>query len=111
MGSVTLSFVVPTNATGGNHTIVFVGAGFQCDPTNGTGLPVGVLDLEISRGATTTVAGTGGGSLARTGIEIALYLAVALALLVVGFLLVQEARRRRRRAARRRNAPEHLVDR
>jgi hypothetical protein len=110
-GSVSLSFTVPVNTTGQNHTIVFVGAGFQCDPTGGAGFPLrfpaSVLGAEFSNPNAST---GGGGVLARTGIAIALFLAIALVLLLVGYGFLQAARRRRRRAMRRRNAVEHLED-
>jgi hypothetical protein len=88
-GSLSLSFAVPSHATPGHgHTVVFVGRGFQCDATNGAGFAV--LAQDTARG--------GGGSLARTGMMIALYLAIALILLLVGGALVQAARRRRQAA-------------
>ena len=116
-GSLTVSFTVPPSTPPGNHTLVFVGAGFQCDPTNGAGLAVGVLGEQLSQSSSSdTPRSIGGGSsggiagLARTGIEIAFFLAIALVLVLVGYLLVQGARRRRRRIARRRNRVDHLID-
>lgn len=116
-GSLTISFTVPPSTPPGNHSLVFVGAGFQCDPTGGAGLTIGVLGEQLSQSRSSdTPRGIGGsssggiGGLARTGIEVALFLAIALVLVLVGYLLVQTARRRRRRIARRRNRVDHLID-
>ena len=68
----------------------FFGTGFSCDPTSGSGFKV----LAQSSSA-----------LSRTGIDVALYLAIAAVFLVVGAQLVFFARRRRRLAAQRR-APD-----
>lgn len=115
-GSVTLSFTVPIGTTTGIHTIVFVGAGFSCDPTNGAGYPIGVLGVEFTNsspavGATGAGTANRGGSLARTGIMVALWVAAALVLLLIGSALVQAARRRRRRALREQNRVADLAGR
>ena len=113
-GSVTLSFTIPASTPPGTHTVVFVGAGFQCDATNGKGLTVGVLSEQFTRaptsGDTPRSAPSGLGGLARTGIEVALLLAVAIALVLLGSVLVDAARRRHRRAVRRRNRVEDPLD-
>jgi hypothetical protein len=84
-GSVSLSFAVPADTAPGAHTVVFVGTGFQCDATRDK--PVEVLsDTERSRGG-----------LSRTGITLAVYLAIGLVLLVGGAALTLAARDRRRR--------------
>lgn len=99
-GSATLTFRIPSDMQPGKHNVVLFGAGFSCDPTFGGGFQVlagGVLGAETSRSA--GGGAVGGASLARTGIEVALLLAIGLALVVVGANLVRDARRRRRRAA------------
>lgn len=107
-GSVGLSFTVQAGTTAGLHTVVFVGAGFQCDPTNGAGYRiVSVLGESQTRQPTS---GSSVGTLARTGIAIALLLAIALVLVIAGSALVRATRRRRRRAERRR-AAEPFVER
>jgi hypothetical protein len=88
-GGAVISFIVPGSASAGTHTVVFSGAGFSCDPTFGKGFAV--------LGASTT---RRPGSVARTGIEVAMYLAVALALIVAGWQLARFARARQRRIAR-----------
>lgn len=96
--SADVNFVVPSDARPGQHTLVFSGAGVSCDATGGTGLTVAAGVAVLGESTTRVGAGTGvGGSLARTGITIAVLLAVAVALLAVGWRLVQGARRRRRR--------------
>lgn len=89
-GGAVMSFTVPTTSVG-QHTVVFSGAGFSCDATGGVGFKV--LAAAINKP---------GGSLSNTGMQVALYLAVALVLIVVGLQLVRFARARRRRIARRR---------
>jgi hypothetical protein len=97
-GGAVMSFTVPANASQGQgHTVVFSGAGFSCDATGGAGFEV--LAEAVTRGG-------GGGSLSNTGIEVALYLAVALVLLVAGWQLVRMAKARRRRIARQ-QGPAH----
>jgi hypothetical protein len=99
-GSLTLTFTVPSNAAPGTHQLLFVGGGVLCDPTGGAGLSV--LGAELSRGSTDTPR-SGGDTMARTGMKVALYLAIALVLVIIGWTLVQAARRRRRRSLRARN--------
>lgn len=88
-GAGSISFTVPTTASAGQHTVVLFGAGFSCDATAGAGFTVL------------------GGTLSRTGTDVAKYLAFALILLVVGLQLVFMARRRRRRAVGRGRAPAY----
>jgi hypothetical protein len=94
-GHASIEFTVPATASPGLHEVVFAGAGFSCatDITQ-------VLGTSISRSP------GGSGSLARTGIQVAFLLAVALVLLIVGLQLVRRARRQRRRleAAERRRS-------
>jgi hypothetical protein len=90
---VILTYRIPDTLSPGRHELLFVSGGTMCDPTGGAGL--GVLGEQISQGS-----GGGVGGLARTGIEVALVLAVALALLAVGLSLRQAARRRRQRLQR-----------
>jgi hypothetical protein len=79
--TVTVDFLVPKSAAVGTHIITAVGDTFTglCNP----------------RGEFTVLAASKG-SLARTGVEIALVLAVAAALLLVGRTFVSSSRRRRR---------------
>jgi hypothetical protein len=91
-GGVVITFTVPASAAVGTHSIVFSGAGFSCDPTLGNGFQV----------LGSTVGKPGGGSLATTGAQIALYVAIGLVLLIVGWQFVRAARRRRRRLLRQR---------
>lgn len=82
-GTTTLSikFVIP-KAAPGTHIVSAVGDTFTC--------------LCNPNGAFTVLAAsTGGGSLARTGVEAALVLVMAMVLLLVGRAFVAEARRRR----------------
>jgi hypothetical protein len=62
---------------------VIFGAGFSCDPTGSSGFTVL------------------GGSLSRTGTDVAKYLAIALILVVAGLQLVFVARWRRAHVVRR----------
>lgn len=117
-GSATIPFIVPTGISPGSHAVFAVGAGFSAscgevtvegvggaaveNPKPGTGGPGAVAGDEADRGV-------GGGSLARTGIEVALLLAIALVLLLVGRWLIGIERRRRRRRARHRNAVPDLA--
>ena len=100
-GGAVMTFVVPANAAvGPGHTVVFTGAGFSCDATGGDGFTV----------VASTTANRGGGSLSNTGMNVAIYLAVALVLIVAGAQLVRAARRRRRKLARRqRTGAQHAV--
>jgi hypothetical protein len=97
LGGAVVHWTVPVEAEAGPHALVFSGVGVFCNPADG--------GLEILGETTTRV---GGGSLARTGTQVALYLAFALVLVVVGAQLLRVARRRRRRAIRRRNEVGHL---
>jgi hypothetical protein len=98
-GGITLMFTIPANTSDGPHTLVFVGAGIQCDPLGGAGLQVSGEQF-LARSDTSPSPGNSGGSLARTGVQIALLLAIALALFLVGSAVVRAARRRRRRIER-----------
>lgn len=113
-GDATIAFVVPEGTTPGSHTLFVQGAGFGAD--------CGTIQVDAVLSGTTEQGGAGGDasgeavrgsggnrSLARTGIELATYLAVALVLLVVGHRLVLVARRRHRRAVRRENAVASLA--
>jgi hypothetical protein len=94
-GSADITFTVPNDADPSRpHTIVLSGTGFSCDPG-----PVNeVLGETINRGA----GGSGGGSLARTGVEVMALVALGLGLVVGGRALMRSARRRRSRVERRR---------
>jgi hypothetical protein len=85
-----MTFTVPDVSPGEGHTVVFSGAGFSCDATGGAGF--GVLSATTQR--------QGGGNLSKTGINVAIYLAIALVLIVIGAQFVRSARSRRRRIAR-----------
>lgn len=99
-GSITLTFAVPANASAGSHTLVFAGAGVQCDPLGTAGFGVQVEGEQILARGDTGGSGNSGGSLARTGVQIALLLAVAIVLFLLGSAAVRAARRRRRRLER-----------
>ena len=77
----TVDFLVPKSAAVGTHIVTAVGDTFTC--------------LCNPRGEFTVLAASKG-SLARTGVEIALVLVVAAALLLVGRTFVSSSRRRRR---------------
>jgi hypothetical protein len=91
-GGAIIRFMVPSDAAPGPHTVVMSGAGVSCSPVGDAGFAV--LGTSVVRG--------GSGPLSRTGTDLALYLAVALVLLVAGWQLVRSARRRRRRVTRQR---------
>jgi hypothetical protein len=111
-GDAVIAFTVPPGIETGEHAVFAVGAGFSANcgtvfgsavlsegqTQTGAGADSAGAD---SAGVAGANAGRGGGSLARTGVEIGLLLAVAVVLVLVGNRLVQRARRRRRRAARR----------
>jgi hypothetical protein len=89
-----IDFVVPSDTEPGQHAVTAVGAGFtaSCRTANGDDLQVAgseVLSSGVERGG-------GGGSLPRTGMYIALLVALALVLLVVGRAVLTESRRRAR---------------
>jgi len=98
-GGITLTFAVPSNASNGQHTLVFAGAGIQCDPFGGAGFQV-TVEGEVLARSDSGGKGNSGGSLARTGIELALFLAIALVLFLLGSAALRAARRRRRRLER-----------
>lgn len=115
-GDATITFTVPDGTGEGSHTVFAVGAGFSanCGTVQGAAVLGGGEDAGGggSGGGGSGGAGAGagrgsdgvlGGSLARTGIEIGLLLAVALVLVLAGHRFLRSARRRRRRAARRLN--------
>lgn len=79
--TVDVEFIVPKNAAVGTHIVTAVGDTFTC--------------FCNPRGEFTVLA-AGTGSLARTGVEVALVLVVAAALLLVGRAFVAGSRRRRR---------------
>jgi|GEM_PF-7017044 len=103
--SADIAFTVPGDVGPGDHNVVFSGAGFSCTVTVSA---VAVGGVEVSGSEQTTGGGTSGSSLARTGIEVALLLAVALALVVAGMQFVRAARRRRRRLSNRVRADEFV---
>jgi len=124
-GKGTTSGALPVvTAAPGKHPLQLVGPGILCDPTGGAQFevlpPVGRLGtaqtatggLELSFKLAAAPAASnppgGGNSLARTGMQIALFLAVALVALVIGWSLVQAARRRRRRVEQARNEVRDL---
>lgn len=116
-GSATIAFTVPAGIAPGSHTVFAVGAGFSasCGELGVEGVQSNVVENPAQGGgAAGDVAGNdvarGGGSLARTGIELALLLAIALALLLVGRRMVAAERRRRRRRARQHNVIADLAD-
>jgi 5'-nucleotidase len=118
-GSATIAFTVPAGIAPGSHAVFAVGVGFSasCGDLSVEGVQSNVVENPgPGGGATGDVAGNdvargrGGGSLARTGIELALLLAIALALLVVGRRLVVAERRRRRRRARQHNVIADLAE-
>lgn len=90
-----VSFVVPADTEPGFHAVTAVGAGFNvpCQRQNGQ-------DLEVSeaqvKGNTVTRDGSRGGSLPRTGIYVALLVAVGLGLVALGRTLLGESHRRSR---------------
>jgi hypothetical protein len=96
--TVTLKFQVPKSATAGTHVVRAVGDTFTCFCN-----PEGAFK----------VLGASGSSLARTGVEIGLLIAMAIALLVLGRGLVLSAKARRtereRRAAQRSDRDHELV--
>jgi hypothetical protein len=99
-GGATISFRVPANTAAGKYDVRAIGTGFNADCASGAG-GLQVLAAAVSNAG-------GGGSLSRTGIEVGMYLAVALVLLLVGWQLVMRARARTRRIAQRRR-PSHSV--
>lgn len=87
-----VDFVVPTDTQPGTHSVAAVGADFNASCQTGSG-----EDLEVAAGAVRSgEKERGGGSLARTGMYLALLVAVALGLLVVGRAVLAESRRRAR---------------
>ena len=93
LGGAKISFRIPNDTATGTYEVRAIGPGFNANCAEGTnGLAV--------LGATVTTSG-GGGSLSKTGIEVGIYLAVALALILAGWQLVRIARTRRRRVTRR----------
>jgi hypothetical protein len=110
-GVLILSYTIPAGTKTGAHTLVFTGAGFQCDATAGRNFAVGVLGATFTNSSEAAGNAVSRNPLVRTGIELALYLAVALVLVLAGFVLVRLARRGRRRAVKRRNRVDRLVDR
>jgi hypothetical protein len=115
-GHATVAFTVPEGIEPGTHPVFAIGAAFSA--SCGSVLVAGVLGNVINNprpGADGATVGSedvsrGGGALARTGIEVALLLAIAGALLLVGRRLVAFERRRRRRKARHDNTIVDLAD-
>ena len=89
-----VDFVVPAGTAPGSHSVTAVGADFNVDCKTKRGEDLTVVEgAVLSKGESR---GGGGGSLARTGMYLALLLAVALGLLVVGRAVLAESRRRAR---------------
>lgn len=92
-GSADITFTVPEGTDESHtHTILFTGAGVSCDPTGGKG--VAVLGETVTRSPGQS---SGGGSLARTGLELGVLLAIAAALILAGREALRQGRRRRSR--------------
>ena len=106
---VAMSFTVPeTNP--GRHSLIAVGAGFQADCAFATGGVAVLAGGAEAPGGGAGIGGVGGGSLARTGIAIALLVAIGLALVVGGRAALESSRRSRRRAALARSVPTEEHD-
>lgn len=90
--SIVLQFVVP-DVPPGSYLVTAVGVGFTCVCSPQTNGMFSVLGAAVDRPG-------GGGALPRTGIYAALFVAIAVALLVLGRTLLEASRRRRRRAER-----------
>ncbi len=90
-----VDFVVPADTEPGEHAVSAVGAAFtaSCTTANGD-------DLEVASGAVLSGGEErGGGSLARTGMYLAVLVAIAAGLLIVGRAVLLESRRRARSAS------------
>ncbi len=85
-----LSIRIPDGAAVGSHTVCSVLAGFNTPCTT----------YRVTADPAASRADGGGGSLARTGVYSALFVVVALTLLVAGRGLLDASRRRRRQAER-----------
>ena len=93
-GAAQVTLVVPfevPDISPGSYPVSVVGANF-------TITCVGANQLEVL--AASEGLGSGGGSLPRTGVYVALLVAIAVALLLLGRLLLEASRRKRERAAR-----------
>lgn len=87
-GGAQITFRVPPETATGSYEVRAIGPAFNADCTAGTdGLSV--------QGAAVTRNPVGGGSLSKTGITVALYLVLALALIIAGWQFVRAARARR----------------
>jgi len=116
-GSATIAFTVPDGIAPGSHAVFAVGATFSasCGAVGVEGVAGNVVESSPPGGTGAVGAGeidrgVSGGALARTGIELALLLVIALVLLVAGRHLVASERRRRRRGARQQNVIADLAD-
>lgn len=109
-GSASIRWQVP-QAPNGPHQVFAVGGDFnvQCGPFTVFG-GVQVAGESFTRGTGTGGTGVLGGSLARTGLQIALLVAVAVVLILLGWQLARLARHQRRRAVRRRNKVRDLSE-
>ena len=87
-----IPFVVP-DVSPGDYLVTAVGPDFTSTCETEVGGLFSVLGGTLARGS-----GGGGGALPRTGIFVALFLVIALVLLLVGRALVEASRRRRRAA-------------
>jgi hypothetical protein len=86
-----IPFVIP-EVSPGEYLVTAVGPDFTTTCATDVGV-VSVLGATVTRGAQ-----RGGGALPRTGIYVALFLVIALVLLLVGRALLESSRRRRRAA-------------
>jgi hypothetical protein len=118
-GHATVQFTIPSDIGSGEHPVFAVGAGFSVDCGTVTGPAVlgetattsAVSGNGTANGGSGSGSGStsvGAGSLARTGVEIALLVAIGVALILVGQRFVAFDRRRRRRRGRRANAVADL---
>jgi hypothetical protein len=100
-GGVVIAFRIPSSTATGTYEVRAIGPGFNANCAEGSN-GVSVLGTTVQRGG-------GGGGFANTGIEVGLYLAIAMALILAGWQFMRSARRRRSRAARRgRSSPARV---
>jgi hypothetical protein len=107
-GGAVIKFTVPAWLSPGSHSLVVFGAGVSCTPSPSGFQVLGEQMVnELPRSDVAGVLGRSdsrsGGVLALTGMWIALLLAIALVLMIIGAYLIREARRRRKARAREAN--------
>jgi hypothetical protein len=109
-GHATIPFTFSPSGGSAAHPVFAVGAGFSAScGTITNGAVAAEMQTQTPPGQTQTPPGTGGssgvsgGSLARTGVELALLLAIAIVVILVGHRLVVASKRMRRRRARQAN--------